>query len=362
MSRSSLRVLVTAVGGDLGQALVKALRIGLINFEIIGCDVDPSGVGGAFVSVVEAVPPARATEGYVSAIDKLCRRYQIDALIPASEAEISVLSRIGPRLACSAAIVCQPWEWIQVFGDKLRCMQALSPHLQLVPFADSADSEAVRRLVEKAGFPLIIKARRSSGSQQVLLVRNSTELARSIAEGAESVVQQFIDDSEGEFSVGLFASGDCTELLAFRRELRGASCSWFAETSPDAAVAQYAREFASASRLRGSANIQVRKSAGHVYLLEVNARFSSLVAARSLCGFRDAEWSVQMALGHSPSNPPSSYGKLRFQRFFHEVVDTGSGYVAIAQWAPRQKDSASIDRGGGASSPECEKADSVPRR
>ena len=69
-----------------------------------------------FVSVVEAVPPARATEGYVSAIDKLCRRYQIDALIPASEAEISVLSRIGPRLACSAAIVCQPWEWIQVFG------------------------------------------------------------------------------------------------------------------------------------------------------------------------------------------------------------------------------------------------------
>ena len=336
MNSSALRVLVTAVGGDLGQALVKALRIGLVDFEISGCDVDPCGVGSAFVSVFEAVPAASDSAGYVSALDDLCRRHRVDAVIPASEAEIAVLSGLGPQLPCATAIVCQPWEWFQKFGDKLRCMQALSPHLQLVPFADSSNSESMKQLVDRVGFPLVVKARRSRGSLAVRVVRNPGELERLIGEGTENLVQQFIDDREGEFSVGIFASPHFTEVLAFRRELRGAGCSWFAETSEDASVIQYALEFAKASCLQGSANIQLRKNRGQVYLLEVNARFSSLVAARAICGFRDAEWSVQAGLGRPLSPPPIAYGKIKFRRFFHELVDTGAGYSAIAEWMPSQ--------------------------
>ena len=58
MSRSRIRVLVTAVGADLGQALVKSLRVGKEDFEISGCDADASGVGQAFVSRFHTVPAA----------------------------------------------------------------------------------------------------------------------------------------------------------------------------------------------------------------------------------------------------------------------------------------------------------------
>ncbi len=333
MSSSRIRVLVTALGGDLGQALVKALRIGETDFEISGCDVDDSGVGQAFVSRFHAVPAA-SDAAYVTAVDELCRRNESDVIVPASEAEISALAQVGPRLPGGTVVVCQPWQWLRVFGDKLGCMRALERHLPIAAFADSSDAQAVARVVQRVGFPLVVKARRSSGSRGVTIVRTADELAGRIADGPSSVVQEFIDDRAGEFSVGVFVCDDFTEVLAFRRELRGGGCSWFAETSQDKAVTEYTRAFAKASGLRGSANIQVRKSSGGVRLLEVNPRFSSLVAARAICGFRDAEWSIQLALAHSASRPPQDYKKIRFRRFFHELVDFGSGYRAVPEWAP----------------------------
>ena len=334
MRRSRIRVLVTAVGADLGQALVKSLRVGQEDFEISGCDADALGIGQAFVSRFHAVPAASNAVEYVGAVDDLCRRHETEVIIPASEVEIEVLAQVGGRLPSGAVVICQPWHWLRVYGDKLNGMRALENQLPLVAFADGSDKEAVAGLVQRIGFPLVVKARHSSGSRGVTTVRTAEELASSLAESPPSVVQEFIGDHEGEFSVGVFALHDFTEVLAFRRELGPGGCSWFAETSKDKAVTDYARKFAKASGLRGSANIQVRKSSAGVRLLEVNPRFSSLVAARALCGFRDAEWSIQVALARPISPPPESYGKMRFRRFLHELVDFGSGYHAVPKWAP----------------------------
>jgi carbamoyl-phosphate synthase large subunit len=204
MTRSHIRVLVTALGGDLGQALVKSLRVGETSFEIAGCDQDESGVGQAFVSSFHAVPPASDAAVYVDSVDALCRRHKIDAIVPASEAEISVLSQVGQRLPSGTSVVCQPGPWLRVFGDKLDCMQALKGHLHLAAFADSSDQKAVKELVRSVGFPLVVKARRSSGSRGIATVKSEDELAASIAQGPARVVQEFIDDQEGEFSVGVF--------------------------------------------------------------------------------------------------------------------------------------------------------------
>jgi carbamoyl-phosphate synthase large subunit len=335
MSDARIRVLVTAVGGDLGQALVKALRISEVDFEISGCDADACGVGGAFVSRFDPVPAASDSANYISAIDDLCKRLRIDAIVPASELEILTLAQSGLCLPSGAVVVCQPWPWLQVFSDKLGCMQALDGRMHLAGFADGSDPAACARLVDRFGFPLVIKPRRSSGSRGVHVVHGKDEFAKLTSENPTSVVQQFIPDTEGEFSVGVFACDRFTDAIAFRRELKGVGCSWFAETSRDEAVLEYALQFAKTSRLRGSANVQVRKSSGKVQLVEVNPRFSSLLAARALCGFRDAEWSIKMALGSSLAAPPDSYRSIRFRRFFHELVDIGDGYSAVAEWAPR---------------------------
>ncbi len=79
----------------------------------------------------------------------------------------------------------------------------------------------------------------------------------------------------------------------------------------------------------------MRRTADGVFLLEVNARFSSLAALRALCGFPDVEWSVAVRCGGTPAPPPPRFRAVRFRRFFDEMVDDGAGFAAVPEWAPR---------------------------
>jgi carbamoyl-phosphate synthase large subunit len=334
----SLRILITAVGGDFGQALVKALRLNRAAFEIHGCDMDTAGVGSAFVDSYHVVPPARETDSYVEALDTLCRNFEIQAVIPGSEPEIAALSRLSsfPRLPSGAALICQPAQWLDTYGDKLNCMRALEGKVELVPFADGEDKPAVERLLAQTDFPVIVKSRRSSGSRTLRIAHDAHGLKHALADTPAPLVQQYIDDGGGEYTAGVFVCEQFSTMIAFKRELNLVGCSWYAENSDDEEVLDYVRRVAVASGLSGSANVQVRKGAAGVRLLEINPRFSSLVAARAVCGFRDAEWSLGMALGHSLASPAQPYRRIRFRRFFHEMIDLGEGFRAVSEWSPQE--------------------------
>ena len=330
-------ILVTAVGGDLGQAIVKALRLAP-GMETHGCDADEQGIAGAFVTSAAVVPPASQARSYLTVLDRLCRELRIDAVIPASEAEIARLATAGEALPCGARIVAQPALWLRTFGDKLKCMRALEGKLPLAPYADAQDAASVEALVGRTGFPVMVKPRRSSGSRNMVVARDPQQLAACLS--GDSIVQAYLEDPGGEFSVGVFSSGSFTDAIAFRRELRGVGCSWYAETSDDAEVTDYALGFAAVAQLRGSANVQVRKTSRGVFLLEVNPRFSSLVAARAYCGFRDVEWSLALAFGAEPAPPSRPYRRIRFRRFFGELIDAGNGYRSVPEWTPERMKSA----------------------
>jgi carbamoyl-phosphate synthase large subunit len=341
VNQTSLRILVTAVNGDLGQAVVKALRLCSSPVEIYGCDANPRGVGAAFVYSLSEVPFAREEDRYISALEEICRANQIDAVVPASEPEISTLAKLGSplRLPSGTVVVCQEAPWLELYGDKLLCMRALDGKVPLARFADGNDRQAVHDLVNKAGFPLVVKSRKASGSKSLRMAHNHAELALYLAEISSPMVQQYIDDTGGEFSAGVFACQSFQTAVAFRRQLGQVGCSWYAESSEDSEVLDYVCRIMSLTGLRGSANVQVRKGSSGTYLLEINPRFSSLVAARSICGFRDAEWSVRLALDLEMPVPPTNYSAIRFQRFFHEEVDFGHGFRAVTEWSPEQSPS-----------------------
>ena len=338
MSLNPLRILVTAVGGDLGQAILKALRLSQKPIQLHGCDANPSGVGAAFVDSYHVLPPAHNEGLFLDALDMLCCSSGIQVVVPGSEAEMAVLSRLGTalKLPCGATVVCHQASWINTYGDKLNCMRALEGKSRLAPFADGSDLDAVQDLVAQVGFPLVVKSRQSSGSKSLCLAHTQLELQAQLKQVPLPVVQQYLDNIGGEFSAGVFVCDHFRTIIAFKRELGPAGCSWYAETSDDQLVLEYVQSIAYATGLRGSANVQVRKTTSGVRLLEINTRFSSLVAARAICGFTDVEWWIEMALGLSLTPPPASYRRIRFRRFFHEVIDFGDGFHAVADWCPRQ--------------------------
>lgn len=329
MKQSPIRVLVTATNGTLGQAIVKALRLRSGEYFLAGCDA-VEGIGRNFVDRFFTVPLA-TDDGYQAAIEEICREHSIAAVIPASEAEINALSCLR-TIAAAIPVVCQPAGWIETYGDKLNCMAALSGKLPVPRFADAQDESAVTELAERCGFPLVIKPQRGSGSRDLHYIQNYDELIARVKQSPDALVEEYVCDRGGEFSAGVFACDSFTSVTIFRRRLEGIGCSWFAETCADEEIQQHCLRFAEVSKLRGAANLQFRRNERGVFLLEVNARFSSLAAARALAGFNDVDWSVRQALNMGLPDPPASFRHVRFQRFFSEVADTGNGYLPVPEW------------------------------
>jgi len=82
-----VRVLVTGVGGTLGQGITKALCLSDMPLEISGCDAIQDGVGAAFVKRFHQVPLA-GDPSYTEIIDAICERSGYSAVLPATEQEI----------------------------------------------------------------------------------------------------------------------------------------------------------------------------------------------------------------------------------------------------------------------------------
>jgi carbamoyl-phosphate synthase large subunit len=305
---------------------------------VLGTDIRNQVAGEAFVDMFAVIPPAVEEMAWLQCVERLCSEHDLVAIIPGCEPEMHLLARsfpqgYGPHGTVSVA---QSGSWFERYGDKLLCMNALAGCVQLAPYADGSDQAAVLELASVSGYPLVVKPRRASGSVSFSIVQNEVELLDAIGRCPAPLVQDYIDEDEGEFSVGLFSCATFSTVVAFRRQLGYGGASWYADNlDQDVEVLEYCRAVAEASGLQGSCNVQVRKSSRGVRLLEINPRFSSLVAARAACGFRDLEWSLKMALKTPFSTPPDSYRSLRFQRFVHEVIDFGCGYGELDAWRPR---------------------------
>src|SRR5687767_5035881 len=143
--------------------------------EIHGCDVSGRGVGGTFVRSLHVVPPATAGPAYVERLDRICRKYRFDAVVPSTPVEIDALR--GVPLPSGVPVVSLPPSYRETYDDKLQCYRALEGAVPLAPFADGADRGAVDRLVRHHGFPVIVKRRRGRGGESFHVAKTGEELA-----------------------------------------------------------------------------------------------------------------------------------------------------------------------------------------
>ncbi len=337
MSNSSLTILVTGVSGDLGQAIIKCLRLMDRPVQVLGCDMVSESTGRVFVDKLFEVPSAES-RAYLKRIEDICKKNNVHAVIPSSEPEMIILSKLGipPRVSCGAAVICQSYSCIELYGDKLKCFRALQDTVKLAPYADASCVQDVEEILASDSYPYVVKPRFSTGGKGFKIAWDKKQLLKFIDDAQGQVIQQYFDDAGGEFSVGVFSSDDFMAMIAFRRQLGPGGASWFANNfDQDHEVLEYAKKIAEFTRLSGSYNIQVRKSSNGVRLLEINSRFSSLAAARAACGFKDVEWSILTALKLKVEPPLNGYKSIRFRRYLHEVIDFGTGYTGIREWLPR---------------------------
>lgn len=295
-------VLITAIGGDIGQSVAKIVREAFPRMRILGSDIAREHGGGMFVDELVRLPAAADGE-YPDALAQLIARQKIDYVLPMSEAELEVLA---------PAIEAKRWaHWISAGArvircgvDKLETMRALQHLGVTVPWTRGVGTGL------PAQFPCILKERRGSGSRGVFVV-NDAEEARFLAERhPDAVYQELLEPAESEVTCAVYRRADgAVATLLMRRRLMGGFTGW-AQIIDDRETEVMCRQVACGLGLRGAMNIQLRLTADGPRIFEINPRYSSTVLMRHKLGFTDVVWAFQELEGRAVSFPRIETGTV----------------------------------------------------
>lgn len=295
------KILVTGVGGDIGQGIIKCLRELEPLPILIGCDIDKYAAGSKFVDNFHVSPRASEEENYVEFIKLMIKQYDIEYIIPSTEYEIKVINKFRSFLdKKEIKLLINNDKIITTFLDKYETYNFFRENE--LPFPETY---LVSEFKNQLAFPFILKLKESAGSKGVFKIHDEEELEYYRAKYDDSIVQELIGDIDNEYTIGVFSDGLNTHHIAFRRYLGLGSLSRYVElVDDDPAIKKLADDVAKLTNLKGSINIQVRKTEDKYLVFEINPRISSTVYFRNHFGFEDVKWWLDVMDGKTIKYKP----------------------------------------------------------
>lgn len=316
-----INVLITGVGGPVGQAIVKAARMSSLPLRLIGTDRHALSVGLHWVDEHYVLPDCREPERYISEMIRVCSAERVAAVLPGSEGELELLSAHPRRLRVEAgalAIVSPP-QALRVGLDKLETCRFLERSgLRFPRYASSTDADGVRKLVAEFGFPLFAKPRHGSGSKGVMTLKSWEDAHFLESLGGEFVLQEYLLPDDEEYTVGAFTAknGEQVGCIVFKREL-AAGNTYRAWVAHNAQIEKEAETVVKAFGAVGPCNVQLRLTRAGPVSFEINPRFSGTTAMRAHFGYNE----VAMALKSFVRNEALDRPKIKdgvAMRFWEE--------------------------------------------
>lgn len=317
-------VLVTGVGGGVGQSILKSLHGS--SYRVVAADGDNLGTGLFSAERAYRVPYASAP-GYIERLIDICRSENCSLVFPGLDAELPVLARAREafRAAGVTCVVSDP-DVIETCDNKYLTAQFLArnglPAPQTALLSDS-------REVANLGFPIVVKplkgGHRSIG---VHVVGDSAGLARllAIVSPRQFVAQELVEGDE--FTCGTVNhNGQCHGVIVMRRILRDGD-TYKAFVVQDEAIERTVREAAEALRPFGACNFQLRVRDGRSFIFEINARCSGTTHARTLAGFNEPRMIADLLI--NGIKPHHQIRNVAILRYWKELVVEQSALDCMA--------------------------------
>lgn len=300
-------VLVTAIGSFSAQAVITGCH--KLGMRVIGCDIYPAVwvVNSMEVDVFYQAPYATDQAAWREFLVRVCRREQVDYVMPLTDVEVDVLADWQSAAQELGALVCMSGpDTIRLCRDKARMAQFLTekgicpviPGWRLSELPGEAGT--ARQSGEQPGetgpdslhYPLVVKPVDGRSSQGLRIVESPRELswtAELLADQADRYLVQ--EKLPGQvLTVDVVRqpdSGDCI-CLPRREVLRtpnGAGVS--VQVFRDPLLEARCRAVAEAVGIRGCVNMEFIQEGdtGERYFLECNPRFSGGVVFSVLAGY-----------------------------------------------------------------------------
>jgi carbamoyl-phosphate synthase large subunit len=326
-------ILVTAVGGrSVGSGIVHALTRSSQEvkerWNVIGADADPFAWGLYKTPQSILLPLANASD-YVEALQNAIRKYNINAIIPGSEAEVSLLTRIQSEL--SVPVIANSFKLIPLMMDKFETTEKLKA-LGL-KYIETFPIDKWRAAIECYNFPFIIKPTVGTGGSKGLHLVFSANEIKSLLPDLSSVgqycIQPYIGNGDDEYTVGVLSDneGKIIDSIVMQRKLVGLSLldsrknngiTYAISTGysqgffiKNKKIQTFCEDLALQLNSKGPLNIQLRLDGDDIYVFEIHPRFSGTSTMRADVGFNEPDILLRNVLDGE------QFGRLDYQ---HDVA------------------------------------------
>jgi len=320
-----MNILVTGIGGGVGQSIVKSLQD--TEHTIIGVDSEVLGAGVYAVAKAYKVPYANAP-GYIDKLLEICDKEECDMLFPGLDAELLILSENAKMFQdIGTFVVVSSPDVIKICDDKLRTSWFLLEHGFYAPETWSLTDSAVSYLK----FPLVLKPMRGGArSKGVYVVRDFAELSYRLAtiDMNNYVKQEYI--AGDEYTCGsITINGRCSGTIVMRRILRDGD-TYKAFVVADQRIHDYVCAVADALKPLGPCNFQLRMKGDQPYIFEINPRCSGTTYCRALAGFNEPLMTVDYF--ESGSLPTYKIHEATFLRYWSELMVENIRVDTFREW------------------------------
>lgn len=298
-SGRSLRMMLSSAGRRVGlmRSFREAAEALGIDLAMFACDLKPDWspacveADGSF-----AAPPAES-DGFIPAMLDICRREQIELIVPTIDTELIAYASAREQFAainCHVAVSDAPL--VEMARDKLATARFLTgaglPSPATISVEDYLEGSADLPL------PLLAKPRHGSSSRGIGMVYDREEVA-ALDKSEPYILQQFL--AGREFTISLYFDGEGHLQCSVPHERLRVRSGEVEKgvTVRDAVIQDLAWRLGSAlDGARGAMCFQLRVDGdGNASIFEINARFGGGYPLAHRAGARFAQWMLEERLG-----------------------------------------------------------------
>jgi carbamoyl-phosphate synthase large subunit len=308
-----MSVAVTAVGGIVGQSVIKALQ--KTNYSVVG--INSEALGAGVYATKESYLGLNANDPqFIDRIIEICNNAHCRIVFSGLDAELIHLANNKNKLEKNGIfpVVSEP-EVVELCGDKQKTINFLKNNNFPAP-----ETFNLRNYSFQLDFPVILKPRTGGqASQGLILAKNLEDFEKTIGSINldNYVVQEFIEGDE--YTCGTISfENHCAGVILMKRELRFGN-TYRAFVVQDERLASYVKNVVNALKPFGPCNVQLRLRNGTPYIFEFNARCSGTTAMRALAGFNEPKMICDY-ISKGIRNPFFEIRKVVILRYWNEIV------------------------------------------
>ena len=272
---NKIKILVDGCGGDVAQGVIKALNKSKLNLEIYKiCTYYNSS--WLHVDDYSYISPLSVSDEYIPYLIRLLNTKNIDIFFPCVDFEIPKVALNKEKLESEtpARVFVDEFDKVDICNDKYKTYNYFRNNNISSPYSVVPESlEKIKEIIDRVGFPLIIKKRIGQGAKDVKMINTYPE-ARDYIGKNQYILQEYIQLREGEYTTGIYI-GDDKELkgiCTLKRELKWGS-TYRAERVINDKWEKYLIDIAKKIDMK-YLNIQFRVQDDNIFPFELNGRFS----------------------------------------------------------------------------------------